>query len=168
MTRFEYKVVPAPRRAEKTRGAKQVEDRFAHALMTLMNKMGRDGWEYLRADTLPCEERSGLTGRSTTFQNMLVFRRALPDEAAAGDEAAFAAPRPVAEPRPATEPLALAAEARVNVQPARPPRGDGPRLVAAAEEAASAAPALGPAARDEGRDGGRDGGRNGGGNGRAD
>ncbi len=42
-----------------------------------MNAMGADGWEYQRTDTLPCEERVGLTGRTTVFQNMLVFRRAV-------------------------------------------------------------------------------------------
>lgn len=75
MQHFEYRVVPAPRRGEKARGLKSTEDRFAHALTQLMNDLAREGWEYLRADTLPCEERSGLTGKSTTFQNLLVFRR---------------------------------------------------------------------------------------------
>ena len=74
---YEYKVVPAPRQGEKTRGAKTTADRFAVALTRLMNDLGRDGWEYLRADTLPCEERAGLTGKTTAFQHMLVFRRPL-------------------------------------------------------------------------------------------
>ena len=77
MQRFEYKVIPAPRRAEKQRGLKTTEDRFAHALTEVMNSLGRDGWEYIRADTLPCEEKSGFTGKSTSFQNMLVFRRVI-------------------------------------------------------------------------------------------
>lgn len=75
MPQYEYKVVPAPQRGEKAKGLKTSGERFAHALMGVMNDLGRDGWEYLRADTLPCEERSGLTGKSTTYQNMLVFRR---------------------------------------------------------------------------------------------
>lgn len=75
MQQFEYRVVPAPRRGEKARGLKTTEDRFAHALTELMNELARDGWEYWRADTLPCEERAGLTGKTTTFQNLLVFRR---------------------------------------------------------------------------------------------
>lgn len=74
---FEYKVVPAPRRGEKTKGAKTTEDRFAHALTVMMNDLGREGWEYVRADTLPCDERVGLTGSKTTYQNMLVFRKTL-------------------------------------------------------------------------------------------
>lgn len=77
MTRYEYRVVPAPQRGLKAKGARTTEARFANALMALMNEMGAEGWEYLRADTLPCEERVGLTGRTTRFQNMLVFRRAL-------------------------------------------------------------------------------------------
>lgn len=77
MQQFEYRVVPAPRRGEKVRGAKTTAERFAAALMSVMNDLGRDGWEYLRADTLPCEERVGLTGKSSSFQHMLVFRRPL-------------------------------------------------------------------------------------------
>jgi hypothetical protein len=38
------------------------------------------GGQYLRADTLPCEERVGLTGKSTSFLHMLVFRRPLATE----------------------------------------------------------------------------------------
>lgn len=79
MSHYEYKVVPAPKKGLKVKGAKTSEDRFANALQITMNTHGADGWEYQRTDTLPCEERSGLTGRVTTFQNMLVFRRMLPD-----------------------------------------------------------------------------------------
>lgn len=75
MSTFEYKVVPAPNKGTKTKGLKTTGERFAQALMDIMNSQGRDGWEYIRADTLPVEERSGLTGKSTTYQNMLVFRR---------------------------------------------------------------------------------------------
>ena len=75
MPQYEYKVVPAPKRGLKARGVKGSEARFAHALQTVMNAEGADGWEYQRTDTLPCEERQGLTGRTTVFQNMLVFRR---------------------------------------------------------------------------------------------
>ncbi len=109
MTTFEYKVLPAPAKGLKIKGARTTEARFAEALMQVMNEMGREGWEYQRADTLPCEERVGLTGRTTKFQNMLVFRRALRAEAAAGVE-----PQRMALPmlRPVPEPAAaLPAEA---------------------------------------------------------
>ncbi|RDC74540.1 DUF4177 domain-containing protein [Rhodovulum sp. 12E13] len=97
MTRYEYKVVPAPVQGRKARGVKGTAGRFAHALETLMNELGAEGWEYVRADTLPCEERTGLTGRTTTYQNMLVFRRPLgaaEDEAAPAISGLLAAPLP--------------------------------------------------------------------------
>ncbi len=75
MQNYEYKVVSAPNRGEKARGVKTPSDRFAHALENLMNALGRDGWEYVRADTLPSEERSGLTKRTTVYHSVLVFRR---------------------------------------------------------------------------------------------
>lgn len=37
--------------------------------------MAAEGWEYVRAETLPSEERSGLAGRNTVYHNVLVFRR---------------------------------------------------------------------------------------------
>jgi len=95
MQRYEFQVVPAPRRGEKARGARTTEDRFALALTRLMNRMGAEGWDYVRADALPCDERSGFTGVKTTFQNMLVFRRPL-REAHAGAHA-HAGAGPVAE-----------------------------------------------------------------------
>ena len=75
MQRYEFKVIPAPRRGEKLRGLKTTEDRFALALTNVMNEQGRDGWDYVRADTLPVDERVGFTGTKTSFHNMLVFRR---------------------------------------------------------------------------------------------
>jgi hypothetical protein len=82
MQRFEFKVIPAPKRGEKARGVKSTEDRFALALTTLMNELGAEGWDYVRADALPCEERVGFTSTKTTFQNVLVFRRVIPSLAA--------------------------------------------------------------------------------------
>ncbi|MFQ1699798.1 DUF4177 domain-containing protein [Loktanella agnita] len=95
---YEYKVVPAPVRGLKGKGVRSTEDRFANALETAMNELAADGWEYIRADTLPCEQREGLVGKTTVFQNMLVFRRAkLADTAPAPElrkEPTFAAAPP--------------------------------------------------------------------------
>ena len=77
MSQYEYKVVPAPKKGLKAKGIKSAENRYANALETAMNALGAEGWEYQRSETLPSEERSGLTRRVTTFQNMLVFRRAV-------------------------------------------------------------------------------------------
>jgi hypothetical protein len=117
MACYEFKVIPAPRRGEKARGVKTTEERFALALTNVMNEQGREGWDYVRADTLPVDERSGFTGTKTSFQNMLVFRRILELDAA----------------NPASRLSALDA-----------PTLGGPRL-GPAEMPAGAAPALGPA-----------------------
>lgn len=77
MQRYEFKVIPAPKRGEKARGVKTTEDRFALALTNLMNELGAEGWDYVRGDSLPCEERTGFTGTKTTFLNVLVFRRVI-------------------------------------------------------------------------------------------
>lgn len=79
MSGWEYKVVPAPTKGVKGKGVKGAEARFAHALESMMNDMGREGWEFQRAETLPSIERSGLTGSTTEWRNLLVFRRAVVD-----------------------------------------------------------------------------------------
>lgn len=89
MTEYEYRVVPAPDRGEKARGAKTAGERYAQAMTSLLNRMGREGWEYVRADMLPSEERTGLTRRTTVYHHMLVFRRGQ----TAGAAEAPAAPR---------------------------------------------------------------------------
>lgn len=130
---YEFKVVPAPRKGEKARGLKTTADRFAHALALVMNDLAREGWEYLRADTLPCEERSGLTSKVTTYQAMLVFRRPV-----------FAPP--VAEPVMALAPPAegpVAGLSAVAVEPVA--AAVAPRLGSALAEE-GAAPQIGPAA----------------------
>lgn len=75
MSGFEYKVVPAPQKGVKAKGVKAGEARFALALETLMNEMAADGWAYQRAETLPSVERSGLTGSTTEWRNVLIFRK---------------------------------------------------------------------------------------------
>lgn len=110
MQQFEYKVVPAPQRGEKVRGARTTADRFAATLMTVMNDLGRDGWEYLRADTLPCEERVGLTGKSTSFLHMLVFRRSLATESTKAHGGPSAMPTAQSPQDPAVRSVLLTAE----------------------------------------------------------
>lgn len=133
MQLYEFKVIPAPRKGEKARGVKTTADRFAHALSLVMNELAREGWDYVRADTMPCDERSGLTGKTTTYQTVLVFRRALASQA--GQAAPTPAPAP-AQPAPA--PLAVATDL--------PGASIAPRLGAArAEEGRS--PTLGPAGK---------------------
>lgn len=78
MPRYEYRLVPAPEKAAKHKGLKGAAS-FAATLEDILNELGQDGWHYLRADTLPQEERAGLTGKVTTYRNLLVFQRVIPD-----------------------------------------------------------------------------------------
>ncbi|MBR2658053.1 DUF4177 domain-containing protein [Yoonia sp.] len=106
---YEYKVVPAPLRGTKAPGVKSYEDRFALTLETTMNEIAADGWEYLRADTLPCEQRDGLMSKTTVYQNMLVFRRTKPSSSAPKmkpQRQAPAAPAPTAVAPPVAPPVA--------------------------------------------------------------
>ncbi|KPP92036.1 MAG: hypothetical protein HLUCCA08_06875 [Rhodobacteraceae bacterium HLUCCA08] len=133
---FEYKVVPAPKKGRKARGVKGSDGRFAHALEHEMNRMGAEGWEFQRADTLPCEEREGLMGRTTLFQTMLVFRRPL---AATADAApAEEAPAALIEDRSADAPAQDSPDgpARVALTLAPETRLDAPPQAPAAPEAA--------------------------------
>jgi hypothetical protein len=109
MQRYEFKVIPAPRRGEKLRGVKTTEDRFALALTNVMNEQGREGWDYVRSDTLPVDERAGFTGTKTSFHNMLVFRRIMEVDAAAPQRLITADPMALA-PRlgPAETPVGTA------------------------------------------------------------
>ena len=81
MTHYEYRVLPAPEKGLKAKGVKGAKARFALAIETLINEMGAEGWEYQRADTLPSEERAGLTQSVTEWRTLLVFRRARRDQA---------------------------------------------------------------------------------------
>lgn len=74
MARYEYKVVPAPRRATRVQGVKGEEARFAFSIEDALNGPAVDGWEFLRAETLTCEHR-GWFRRSVESRELLVFRR---------------------------------------------------------------------------------------------
>lgn len=73
MPDHEYRVLPAPDRAAKTRD--KGEDAHARALADVLNAEAQQGWEFVRAETLPMKERTGLTGTRMGFRTLLVFRR---------------------------------------------------------------------------------------------
>ena len=162
MAVYEYKVVPAPEKGLKGKGVKGPRERFANALQTVMNELGAEGWEYLRADTLPCDERSGLTGTTTTYQNMLVFRRVVSVAAEAPKPKALPAPEAVTAAETATE-SAPSGASEMAVSPVNSEHNSTATDQAAAAAAAAAltayreqtsgAPKLGPAPeRSHGKD----------------
>lgn len=126
MSAYEYKAIPAPTRGEKAKGVKTPADRFAHAVTAEINRMAAEGWNYIRAETLPAEERSGLTGRNTVYHNLLIFRRELPDTALSPRDvpapAATVQPLPETAPAPATRATADPAPAPVSARKAETPQ----------------------------------------------
>lgn len=72
---YEYKAVPAPVRAPRVKGLKTSADRFAHMLSAAINAEAYGGWQFLRSETLTCEERSALGRVKTTTQTVLIFAR---------------------------------------------------------------------------------------------
>ncbi len=102
---YDYKVIPAPKRGTKAKGVKTPEDRFSLALQDLMNAEAVGGWEFLRAETLPSEEKSGFRSSTVVYRSVLVFRKAIlleePEAAAAPVVAPAVAP--VSPPEPADE-----------------------------------------------------------------
>ncbi|MFV0410031.1 MAG: DUF4177 domain-containing protein [Paracoccus sp. (in: a-proteobacteria)] len=145
---YEYAAVPAPPRSDKGKGGKTPAERYAATLADAINVMAAGGWEYLRAETLPSEERSGLTGRTTLFHNLLIFRReiepavaAAPEpQAEARREPSIITPPPLAPPKPTSQdpaPRAVPREAARNEGPARAPeRKPAPAPVIKAESPA--------------------------------
>lgn len=137
MQRFEYTVIPAPAKGEKVRGARTGAERFSYALLTEMNRMAAQGWEYVRAETLPSEERSGLTSRTTVYHNVLVFRREIAAPLRALDAADSVAPRAAAA-RPETPPAPV--RITTAIPTAAPTLTAQPRAAAPTQAASQAAP----------------------------
>jgi hypothetical protein len=149
MTYFDYKAVPAPRRAKKSRGVKSASDLFALTITEVINEHARQGWEYLRAERLPSAPASGWFRKAVEQEEtLLVFRRPRetlgPKLAAANETAPDDAIREIAgESRPARTTREPIASGRVE-----PSVEDRPSEAAApVTSPLRAAPQLGPAER---------------------
>lgn len=73
---YEYKCIGAPEKLKRVRGAKTRSDRLAVAMEEIINDEAINGWEYVRADLVPVEERSSFLSRAQEVHRaVLVFRR---------------------------------------------------------------------------------------------
>jgi hypothetical protein len=76
MTHYDYKVVPAPIRSKRVKGVQSAEEQFALTLAEEINAVARQGWEYVRAETLHHETPRGWFRRAASSdQSVLIFRR---------------------------------------------------------------------------------------------
>lgn len=111
MQGIEYKVVPAPRKARSVRGARTKADAMARALEEILREEAAAGWEYVRADLIPCEEKAGFFSRAVELHRaMLVFRKV-----------------PVAAPRPELRPEPVPVRAEPEPYPLRTARAGEPQ-----------------------------------------
>lgn len=93
MSSAEYKTVPAPRRVKKIKGVKGSEETLAKMIEDIITEQASSGWDYVRTDTFPVEEKPGwFSSRETVMKGVMVFKR--------GGTVAQPAPTP----QPATEP----------------------------------------------------------------
>lgn len=109
MTKYEYKTLPAPRRERRMRGKKSGPEAFAAAIEAVLNDEAAAGWEFQRAESLPCDEKRGVFGRRhEVLHALLIFRRAIDAPVAAAPaveapRAAAARTEPAADPAPVKE-----------------------------------------------------------------
>ena len=152
MTSYEYRVIPAPRQGLKARGVKGTEAMFAHALTTLLNEAAAEGWEYVRAETLPCEAQGRGRTQTMTYQNILVFRRPTAQALATAQETtrAAAAAAPVERAAPVPPPSGLERPDFLPPEPKLPPRVP-PVAPVAAPPSADAPKVLTPDLRTQGK-----------------
>ncbi|UWQ19394.1 hypothetical protein [Jannaschia sp. M317] len=90
---YEFQVLPAPTKGERVPGLRTDAARMANTLTEILNDMALDGWDFVRADTLPNDMSADLSGTAPKTMTMLVFRRPIP----AADDA----------PLPLTQPVGL-------------------------------------------------------------
>ena len=78
---YEYKCVGAPERPKKQRRVRGRSDRVALAMQEVIAAEAVDGWEYMRTDLVPVEEKNSLFSRAhEVHRAVLVFRRELEPE----------------------------------------------------------------------------------------
>lgn len=139
MSQYEYAAVPAPKQVPKVKGLKGAEQRFAHGMTELLNTWAAEGWEFVRAETMGFEEKSGFIGKGSSGQTQLmIFRREMPAEAV--DTAYYA--------EAAAPPEELARELPPVAAPEAPSPGAAirPTLSAKRETVTPARPLTAPAA----------------------
>ncbi|MEO0682942.1 MAG: DUF4177 domain-containing protein, partial [Pseudomonadota bacterium] len=127
---YEYKAVPAPAAARRIKGAKGPGERFARTLEQVLGEESAGGWEFLRAEILPVEERRGLfRSRRHEERAVLIFRRVTaaavsaraamrPAPPAPAQAQGFAEGPALAPTPPAQDPDAAWARARAAARPA--------------------------------------------------
>ncbi len=76
MTFYDYRVTPAPKKLKRVKGMSSTPELLAALVAEAINAAAREGWEYVRAESLPVAEPGGWFRRgSEGIETVLVFRR---------------------------------------------------------------------------------------------
>lgn len=75
MSRYEFKVIPSPKRPRKLTDLTKDQDKFCATVSDVMCDMGLEGWEFIGAETLPFEYRRFAVFNRKIEKSCLVFRR---------------------------------------------------------------------------------------------
>jgi hypothetical protein len=108
MTEYEYRVIPAPAKPVQGKGAVGGGDRFASIFAEMLNDMGREGWLYVRTDTVTERHGRWPFRRRSETRELVVFQRPKGLQSGAlllthrvdGSPQATVAPQPVTIRRP--------------------------------------------------------------------
>lgn len=82
MTKYEFRTVPCPQRAQRDRKVTKGSDPFSETLTSAINELSSEGWDYIRTESIDVQ-KAGLFRRAEQ-RTFLVFRREI---------------RPLVEPR---------------------------------------------------------------------
>lgn len=74
MTKYEFRAVPCPQRAQRHQNMPKGADAFSETLTDAINDLAGDGWDYVRTDAVTVQTR-GLFRRRSESREFLVFRR---------------------------------------------------------------------------------------------
>lgn len=134
---FEYKCVGAPERPKRLRGIRSRSERVALAMQEIISAEAVDGWEYLRADLVPVEEKAGFFSRTQEVHRaVLIFRRESDVDFPARPALAHAHGQPHAQPHGRDVAAVPSPEAQLQGEPTDPRDGREARIALSAERGA--------------------------------
>ena len=86
MKKFEYKLVPTPRRSRRFSGLKPGGDSYAHTVEQDINYLAMEGWEFMRTEMMVKKTTGVSFFKSARPTEYMVFRRLLRENGASIDE----------------------------------------------------------------------------------
>ena len=150
MTTYQYKTVAAPRKLKRVKGVKGADALAAHHVEEAIAVEAADGWEYVRTDRFPIEEKNGMFSRPQVSERaVMIFRKEIVQQVAMAAQPVQPASQPVQPaPQPAPppqQPAPAPQAAQPQPQPMPQPTRHEPGFSVAGVEPAPRMPPIGGA-----------------------